>query len=162
MLKRNAIIGLEENGGFMYGKINHVRDGTMTTALILEMLANSQTFDNSFESNLKNSQTNSITDFRTLSDLIGSLRKIYQFKTKFQCKSRETADKIITECIKHGNPMKVETLDGGKIWIDEETWIMVRASGTEPLVRMYGESTSETLLDSKVREYTRIIENIVN
>ena len=27
---------------------------------------------------------------------------------------------------------RVETLDGAKIWIDEETWIMVRPSGTEP------------------------------
>lgn len=161
MLKRNAIIGLEENGGFMYGKINQVRDGTMTTALILEMLANSNSFDNDFDSNLKNNQTTNTEEFRTFSELIGSLRKIYQFKTKFQCKSKEIADKIITECIKHGNPMKIDTLDGAKIWIDEETWVMVRPSGTEPLVRMYAESTSETLLDSKVREYTRIIENMI-
>jgi len=161
MLKRNAIIGLEENGGFMYGKINQVRDGTMTTALILEMLANSNSFDNGSDSNLKNSQITNTNDFRTFSELLSSLRKIYQFKTKFQCKSKEIADKIIAECIKHGNPMKIDTLDGAKIWIDEETWIMVRPSGTEPLVRMYAESTSETLLDSKVREYTRIIENMI-
>ena len=161
MLKRNAIIGLEENGGFMYGKINQVRDGTMTTALILEMLANSNSFDNDFDSNLKNNQTTNTEEFRTFSELLSSLKKIYQFKTKFQCKSKEIADKIITDCIKHGNPMKVDTLDGAKIWIDEETWVMVRPSGTEPLVRMYAESTSETLLDSKVREYTRIIENMI-
>lgn len=161
MLKRNAIIGLEENGGFMYGKINQVRDGTMTTALILEMLANSNSFDNDFDSNLKNNQTTNTKEFRTFSELLSSLRKIYQFKTKFQCKSKEIADKIISECIKHGNPMKIDTLDGAKIWIDEETWVMVRPSGTEPLVRMYAESTSETLLDSKVREYTRIIENMI-
>lgn len=161
MLKRNAIIGLEENGGFMYGKINQVRDGTMTTALVLEMLANSNSFDNDFDSNLKNNQTTNTEEFRTFSELLSSLRKIYQFKTKFQCKSKEIADKIITECIKHGNPMKIDTLDGAKIWIDEETWVMVRPSGTEPLVRIYAESTSETLLDSKVREYTRIIENMI-
>ncbi len=57
--------------------------------------------------------------------------------------------------------MKIDTLDGAKLWIDEETWIMIRASGTEPLVRMYGESTSETLLNSKIREYTRIIETFL-
>lgn len=160
MLKRNAIIGLEENGGFMYGKLNHVRDGAMTTALILDMLAKSQSFDYNFDNNSKNSQINS-KNFRTFSDLIGSLRKIYQYKTKFKCESKEIADIIVTDCIEHGSAMKIETLDGAKIWIDEETWIMVRPSGTEPLVRMYGESTSETLLDSKVREYTRIIENII-
>lgn len=56
---------------------------------------------------------------------------------------------------------KIEKLDGAKMWIDDESWIMVRPSGTEPLVRMYGESISQTLLDSKVREYTRIIESVL-
>jgi phosphomannomutase/phosphoglucomutase len=50
-------------------------------------------------------------------------------------------------------------LDGAKIWIDEETWIMVRPSGTEPLVRMYAESTDKLLLNSKVEEYSRLIKN---
>ena len=39
MVWRKSIIGLEENGGFMYGKLNKVRDGVMTTALVLDMLA---------------------------------------------------------------------------------------------------------------------------
>ena len=57
--------------------------------------------------------------------------------------------------------LEVENLDGVKIWIDEETWVMVRASGTEPLVRMYAESTDKDLLDSKVREYTKVIRNVL-
>jgi phosphomannomutase / phosphoglucomutase len=146
MIKRNALIGLEENGGFMYGKLNQVRDGAMTTGLVLDMLANFS------------AANKSTTQF---SDIIGSLKKIAQFKTKFKCSSKEVANKIITKCLEHGSPNKIEKLDGAKIWIDEESWIMVRPSGTEPLVRMYGESISQTLLDSKVREYTRIIESIL-
>jgi phosphomannomutase / phosphoglucomutase len=38
---------------------------------------------------------------------------------------------------------------------------MVRPSGTEPLVRMYAESTDETLLNSKVKEYRRLIEGTI-
>jgi len=53
--------------------------------------------------------------------------------------------------------MKIETLDGVKIWLDEESWLMLRPSGTEPLIRIYGESSDEMLLNSKVNEYTRII-----
>jgi phosphomannomutase/phosphoglucomutase len=48
-------------------------------------------------------------------------------------------------------------MDGAKIWLDEETWLMVRSSGTEPLIRMYAESTDEALLASKVDEYSRIV-----
>ena len=34
MVKRSCLLGLEENGGFMYGPLNEVRDGAMTTALV--------------------------------------------------------------------------------------------------------------------------------
>ena len=146
MIKRNALIGLEENGGFMYGKLNQVRDGAMTTGLILDMLVNFS---------LTNKSTNQF------SEIMASLRKIAQYKTKFKCPSKDVANKIVTKCIEHGSPKKIEGLDGAKIWIDDESWIMVRPSGTEPLVRMYGESISQTLLDSKVREYTRIIESLL-
>ena len=146
MIKRNALIGLEENGGFMYGKLNQVRDGAMTTGLVLDMLANFSTANKSSN---------------PFSEIIGSLKKIAQFKTKFKCSSKEVANKIVTKCLEHGSPKKIEKLDGAKIWIDDESWIMVRPSGTEPLVRMYGESISQTLLDSKVREYTRIIESVL-
>ncbi len=39
MVPINALIGFEENGGFMYGKHNQVRDGAMTLALVLDLLA---------------------------------------------------------------------------------------------------------------------------
>jgi len=57
--------------------------------------------------------------------------------------------------------VRVETLDGIKIWIDDETWIMIRPSGTEPLLRMYAESTDRDLIDSKVKEYTKFINEIL-
>jgi phosphomannomutase/phosphoglucomutase len=75
------------------------------------------------------------------------------------CKSRDVIDAAVKACIEHGSPRKVETLDGAKVWIDEETWIMVRPSGTEPLIRMYGESTDKSLLDSKVEEYRKLVQS---
>ena len=39
MVKRNCPHGLEENGGFMCGPLNEVRDGAMATALLLDMIA---------------------------------------------------------------------------------------------------------------------------
>jgi phosphomannomutase/phosphoglucomutase len=58
--------------------------------------------------------------------------------------------------------MKIETLDGVKVWFDEESWLMLRPSGTEPLIRVYGESTDELLINSKVNEYTRLVSEILN
>jgi len=143
MVARKSIIGLEENGGFMYGKLNEVRDGVMTTVLVLDMLASTTT----------NKQQ------QTFSEMSSSLTKIFQYKTKFECLTKGVADDIANICLKHGSPQKVETLDGVKIWIDDETWIMVRRSGTEPLVRMYAESTDKALLNSKVEEYSALIKS---
>ncbi|MDQ4022633.1 MAG: phosphoglucosamine mutase, partial [Thermoproteota archaeon] len=149
MLRRKSFIGLEENGGFMYGKLNEVRDGAMTTALVLEMLSLSEDDDDNNNSNKE----------QTLSQIISSLPKIFQYKTKFKCPTKQIANNIVTICLEHGTPKKIETLDGAKIWIDEDTWVMVRPSGTEPFVRMYAESVDSSLLNSKVAEYRRLIES---
>lgn len=138
MVGRKCPLGLEENGGFMYGALNEVRDGVMATALALDMLAASGT---------------------SFSQHIAQLPKTFQHKSKFACPSREVVDKVVQACKDHGSPKKIETLDGAKIWIDEETWLMVRPSGTEPLIRMYAESTDKSLLDSKVDEYRRLVQS---
>ena len=142
MIKRNAVLGLEENGGFMNARLNCVRDGALTTLLVLEMLSSS-------------------SGKRPLSKEIMALPQSYQYKSKFHCGSLELAERAIESCINHGTNIRVENLDGAKIWIDEETWVMVRASGTEPLIRVYAESTDKDLLNSKVREYIKIISNVL-
>ena len=138
MVKRRCLLGLEENGGFMYGPLNEVRDGAMATALVLEMLAESD---------------------RSFSKHITDLPQTFQYKTKFVCPSRDMVDRVIKMCIEHGSHKQVEKLDGAKIWIDDETWLMLRPSGTEPLIRMYAESTDKSLLDSKVDEYCRLVQS---
>ena len=136
MVKKDAIIGMEENGGFMYGVLNQVRDGALTTALMLDLLA---------------------SEGKTLSELLSSLPQVYQYKSKFQCAEMGLIQKVMDTLKNHGSPMKIETLDGVKIWFDEESWLMLRPSGTEPLIRIYGESTDELLINSKVNEYTRLV-----
>ena len=136
MVKQNALIGMEENGGFMYGVLNQVRDGALTTALMLDLLASEK---------------------KLLSELFLSLPTVFQYKSKFTCSDMGLIKKVIVNVKNHGSPMKIETLDGVKVWLDEESWLMLRPSGTEPLIRIYGESSDEMLLNSKVNEYTRII-----
>ena len=136
MVKRKAPLGLEENGGFMYGPMNEVRDGAMTTALVLDMLTETG---------------------KSFSRLVEELPMTFQHKTKFSCSSREVVQRVVQACMDHGSPKRIETMDGAKIWIDDETWLMVRPSGTEPLIRVYAESTDRALLESKVEEYSRIV-----
>ena len=138
MVKQGAIIGMEENGGFMYGVLNQVRDGALTTALMLDLMASEK---------------------KSLSAILSSLPKVYQYKSKFECTEMGLIQKVVDSVKNHGSPMKIETLDGVKIWFDEESWLMLRPSGTEPLIRIYGESTDELLINSKVKEYTRLVKD---
>ena len=41
------------------------------------------------------------------------------------------------------NVERVESLDGYKFFFDEDTWLMIRPSGTDPVLRVYAEAFSQ-------------------
>ncbi|MEM2920187.1 MAG: phosphoglucosamine mutase [Candidatus Nitrosocaldus sp.] len=137
MVRASALVGLEENGGFMYAKHIPVRDGAMSTALMLEALASRG---------------------EPLSRIMSSYKRFYQYKTKFPC-SREQASRVIDAL--RDKSLRVESIDGVKIWVDDESWIMVRQSGTEPIMRLYAESSDEQRLRSMVDSYMRMIMSLL-
>ena len=134
----NALIGYEENGGFMYGKHNPVRDGCMTLALMLDLLATSE---------------------KSLNEEIVSLLPSYTTKDKVVC-SHENASKLISS-LKEEFPNS-DTTDGIKITFDPKNWVMIRPSGTEPIVRIYVESESHEKLDTLMSEYLTKINSIIS
>ncbi|MGI0047309.1 MAG: phosphoglucosamine mutase [Nitrosotalea sp.] len=129
MVQEGALIGFEENGGFMYGKHNQVRDGSMTMALVLDLL----------------SQTN-----KTMSDELNSLPPSFTTKGKMEC-SKDDFKKIL-QSLKN-EPYKKDFTDGIKISLDKSSWVMVRLSGTEPIARVYAESNAEDNLDKIFNKY---------
>ncbi|MDE1814191.1 MAG: phosphoglucosamine mutase [Thaumarchaeota archaeon] len=129
MMKENAIIGFEENGGFMYGKHNQVRDGSMTMAILLDLLASS-----------KNS----------LSQEMDMLPPSFTTKGKIEC-SKDDFKKIVK--ILKTEPYKKDLTDGIKLSLDDSSWIMIRLSGTEPIARLYAESYSQSKLDDIFEKY---------
>ncbi len=137
MVPLNALIGFEENGGFMYGKHNQVRDGIMTLALILDLLASSE---------------------KTISQQVETLPPSFTTKDKISC-SQDDAKKII-DTFKLENP-NADTTEGIKIMIDEKNWVMIRPSGTEPIVRIYAEASSQKQLDSVMADYIQKIKSIL-
>ena len=154
MNNTNSKIGFEENGGFFYGLLNHVRDGVITTALILEMLSyykqhpleiNHAILDHNNECNIP------------LSRVFKLLTNTYQYKSSLKLSNLEDMPRVLNLCRNHGSVKKIEDIDGIKIWFDDDSWIMFRPSGTEPLLRIYAESDDKSLLDSKIREYDELI-----
>jgi phosphomannomutase/phosphoglucomutase len=138
MLSTNALIGFEENGGFMFGKHNQVRDGCMSLALMLDLLA--------------------ITD-NTLSDQISKLPQSFTTKDKIQCSSQDA--KQIISSLKTEFP-ESDTSDGIKITIDSKNWVMIRPSGTEPIVRIYAESESQEKLEALMIKFLQKVKSIIS
>ena len=54
-------------------------------------------------------------------------------------------------------PTRCRTNDGFKFWVDDGSWLLVRFSGTEPLVRVYAEATSAELRDEMLAEGGRLV-----
>ena len=138
MVEENAIIGFEENGGFMYGKHNQVRDGSMTMAILLDLLASS-----------KNS----------LSQEMDALPPSFTTKGKIEC-SRDDFKKIVK--ILKTEPYKKDLTDGIKLSLDDSSWIMVRLSGTEPIARIYAESSSQSKLDEIFAKYMQKVKTALD
>jgi phosphomannomutase/phosphoglucomutase len=138
MVSTNALIGFEENGGFMFGPHNQVRDGCMTLALMLDLLASSE---------------------ESLSQKVDSLPSSYTTKDKINCSS-EDAKKLI-EFLKEEFPSS-DTTDGIKIMSNPKNWVMIRPSGTEPIIRIYAESETQEKLDSLMSEYLQKAKSIIS
>jgi len=138
MLSEDALIGFEENGGFMFGKHNHVRDGGMTLALFLELLASSN---------------------KSMSEELATLPPSFTTKDKISCK-KEDVDRTVSK-LSEEFP-NADTTDGIKIVFDKKNWIMIRPSGTEPIIRIYAESDSEKNLEALMKEYTQKIKSFLD
>ncbi|MEI7826976.1 MAG: phosphoglucosamine mutase [Euryarchaeota archaeon] len=117
MMQVNAVIGGEGNGGIIFPEHQYCRDGAMTVAKVLEIMTERD---------------------RKLSELANEIPKRYMDKTKVTCRDRDAAMQHIQSSV-HGN---VDTTDGVKIWYDDG-WLLIRPSGTEPIVRIFVEAETE-------------------
>ncbi len=142
MGEEKVLIGGEESGGYGVGLWSPERDGLMCGLLLIELLAAkkkplSVLVDDMFtrfgQSHFKR------VDF-TLNDNFDRAAWIEYIQT------------IVPPTIS-GAPVKnVVTLDGIKVITADDSWFLMRPSGTEPLLRTYAEASTPQLLDSFIAE----------
>jgi phosphomannomutase/phosphoglucomutase len=95
---------------------------------------------------------------KLISDKLALLPSSFTTKGKVEC-SKDDATKIIQILKKEDH--KKDTTDGIKIMFDKSNWVMVRPSGTEPIVRIYAESDSQQSLDLLFTKYMKKIKSIL-
>ena len=132
MIRGNVILGAEESGGI--GFPGHVpeRDGILAGLMVLELLA---------------------TERVSINQLIARLEKQFgphryaRIDTHFPLEKRAA----LMDFCKANPPAKllrsplkeVKSFDGVKYIGDDDSWLMLRGSGTEPILRIYAEAKSE-------------------
>ncbi|HZP05097.1 MAG TPA: phosphoglucomutase/phosphomannomutase family protein [Terracidiphilus sp.] len=144
MLEREIVMGGEESGGIGFQRHLPERDGLLNSLLLANVMAE---------------------EGKTLGQLVADLQAEYG-EHQYGRIDLHIPDDIKNGAIararalKPGDPvfagmpiLRVETLDGVKFYLDNpeaatkpnaaETWLLLRASGTEPLMRIYTESCSK-------------------
>jgi phosphomannomutase/phosphoglucomutase len=139
MKELKAKLGGEENGGIFYGPHQPVRDGAMSTALILDIMAKTG---------------------EKLSKLISELPVYFLEKGKVQC-GEEMKTKVLEKLIQQVKGLKTNTLDGVKIWFEDKSGILIRPSGTEPIYRLYAEAKTNEKAVQLIKEYSAKLEKII-
>ncbi len=131
---KDAISGFEDNGGYMHVPHHIVRDGAMTIALTLYML----------------SETN-----EPLSQLYNKLPQYYAIKEKVEANKEQALCGV--EAVKEKySSYRMITIDGVKVF-GEDFWLLVRPSGTEPLLRITGEAKSKDLIEKIINDTIKYV-----
>lgn len=122
MKETQAIIGGEGNGGVIYPESHYGRDALVGIALFLTHLATSK---------------------QSVSVLRASYPAYYISKNKITLTPEMDIDSLLLEVEKRYENQPHTTIDGLKIEFDKQ-WVHLRKSNTEPIIRIYSESSSET------------------
>ena len=133
MLEANVFLGGEESGGIGYG--NHIpeRDALMSALYVLEAVVQSGKDLSDLYADLQ--QKTGFTSAYDRIDLpLASMevrsRLLNQLQTNLP---QEIAGQAVVDCL---------TVDGYKFQLADQSWLLIRFSGTEPVLRLYSEAAS--------------------
>ena len=139
MKANNAVIGGEGNGGVIYPALHHGRDALAGIALLLSHLA----------------------EFgQSVSRLRASYPDYHISKNKIELTPDIDVDEILAVIQKKYAKNPVNTVDGVKIEFGQE-WVHLRKSNTEPIIRIYSESDSQSTAEYLANKIISDIKEIV-
>ncbi len=149
MLKGDVIIGAEESGGIGFQGHIPERDGILAGMALLEMLA---------------------MEGKTVKQLIGILNRKYGSRSYSRIDTHFPLEKRgdLMEFCANNAPNKllkstvnsVKTFDGVKYQAEDGSWLMLRGSGTEPILRIYAEAPNEAGADKLLKLGVRMTKQV--
>ena len=148
MLKEDILIGGEESGGICFRGHIPEGDGALMGLLLIEMVATLGT---------------------SLHDLVNKLLKdvgpVYYQRTDMRL-NRPVAKEQMTRYLLEETPpqigsekiLEIQSLDGVKYVLADDSWLLIRPSGTEPVLRVYAEGRSPEMVQALLDYGERVAE----
>ena len=135
MKEVNAIIGGEGNGGVIYPESHYGRDALVGIVLFLSHLS---------ELNIKTSE------------LFDIYPKFYMIKDKINLNENFDFDQLKIKMKEFYKEQDIDLRDGVKIKFDE-SWLHIRKSNTEPIIRIYTEAKSQLKCNEIIEDFKNLI-----
>ena len=135
MKEVNAIIGGEGNGGVIYPESHYGRDALVGIVLFLSHLS---------ELNIKTSE------------LLDIYPKFYMIKDKINLNENFDFDQLKNKMKEFYKEQDIDLRDGVKIKFDE-SWLHIRKSNTEPIIRIYTEAKSKLKCNEIIEDFKNLI-----
>jgi phosphomannomutase len=146
MVKEDVLVGGEESGGIAIKGHIPERDGIWMGLTIWEFMAKTG---------------------KSLKDLIQEVYNItgpFWFERNDMYIEESTKLKVLDGCKKGTykefgkyKVQRIEDLDGYKYFFDDNTWLMIRASGTEPVLRLYAEGDTKEIAFDILEEAKKVL-----
>ena len=139
MKKHKAVIGGEGNGGVIYPELHYGRDALVGIALFLTHLAKFG---------------------KSCSMLRATYPDYHISKNKIELINGIDVDKLLTGVKEKYKKQPINTVDGVKIEFGKE-WVHLRRSNTEPIIRIYSESESQSTADNLAQKIIMDIKELI-
>jgi phosphomannomutase len=136
----DAVIGGEGNGGIIYPTSHYGRDALVGIGLFLTHLAKFG---------------------KSISRLRATYPNYYISKNKIELTPEINVDKILSEIREKYKKQPINDIDGVKIEFEKE-WVHLRKSNTEPIIRIYAESDSESKAEHLAKKIMQDIKEVVS
>jgi phosphomannomutase len=150
MIETNALLGGEESGG--YAVRGHIpeRDGILIGLLFADMMVKSGKSLSALLADLEQR----VGPHAYARHDIHLTRETYDAERK---RVLETLGKKEPDEIAGVRVQRVRSDDGFKFYLEDGSWVLLRASGTEPLIRVYSEAADQAAVDSRLAALEEIV-----
>lgn len=139
--EKNALIGGEGNGGVIFPAIHAGRDAMVGVGLFLSYVAAKK---------------------MKVSDIKASLPQYSIVKNRIDLSDSALIDKILSAVKERYSSEKVNTIDGVKVDFEESrSWVHLRRSNTEPIIRIYSEAPTEDAAQALADEVIAIAGKVI-